>query len=106
MDLRQFVEIISFYIYEETKSIEVSFRLSYDAEDEVRSDVLSIEEAKGMGFDLIQDDVDFLVNEEEDDYSFVEDFFDIETLDEDVLITYLNEYYIVNPDRLPNSELF
>jgi hypothetical protein len=80
--------------------------LSYDAEDEVRSDVLSIEEAKGMGFDLIQDDVDFLVNEEEDDYSFVEDFFDIETLDEDVLITYLNEYYIVNPDRLPNSELF
>jgi|LakMenE18May11ns_1017448.scaffolds.fasta_scaffold9959543_29 hypothetical protein len=100
------VEIISYYIYEETKSIEVSFRLSYDAEDEVRSDVLSIEEAKGMGFDLIQDDVDFLVNEEEDDYSFVEDFFDIETLDEDVLITYLNEYYIVNPDRLPNSELF
>ena len=100
------VEIISYYIYEETKSIEVSFRLSYDAEDEVRSDVLSIEEAKGMGIDLIQDDVDFLVNEEEDDYSFVEDFFDIETLDEDVLITYLNEYYIVNPDRLPNSELF
>jgi len=100
------VEIISYYIYEETKSIEVSFRLSYDAEDEVRSDVLSIEEAKGMGFDLIQDDVDFLVNAEEDDYSFVEDFFDIETLDEDVLITYLNEYYIVNPDRLPNSELF
>ena len=100
------VEIISYYIYEETKSIEVSFRLSYDAEDEVRSDVWSIEEAKGMGFDLIQDDVDFLVNEEEDDYSFVEDFFDIETLDEDVLITYLNEYYIVNPDRLPNSELF
>lgn len=100
------VEIISYYIYEETKSIEVSFRLSYDAEDEVRSDVLSIEEAKVMGFDLIQDDVDFLVNEEEDDYSFVEDFFDIETLDEDVLITYLNEYYIVNPDRLPNSELF
>ena len=100
------VEIISYYIYEETKSIEVSFRLSYDAEDEVRSDVLSIEEAKGMGFDLIQDDVDFLVNEEEDDYSFVEDFFDIETLDEDVLITYLNEYYIVNPDRLQNSELF
>ena len=100
------VEIISYYIYEETKSIEVSFRLSYDAEDEVRSDVLSIEEAKGMGFDLIQDDVDFLVNEEEDDYSFVEDFFDIETLEEDVLITYLNEYYIVNPDRLPNSELF
>ena len=100
------VEIISYYIYEETKSIEVSFRLSYDAEDEVRSDVLSIEEAKGMGFDLIQDDVAFLVNEEEDDYSFVEDFFDIETLDEDVLITYLNEYYIVNPDRLPNSELF
>lgn len=100
------VEIISYYIYEETKSIEVSFRLSYDTEDEVRSDVLSIEEAKEMGFDLIQDDVDFLVNEEEDDYSFVEDFFDIETLDEDVLITYLNEYYIVNPDRLPNSELF
>lgn len=100
------VEIISYYIYEETKSIEVSFRLSYDAEDEVRSDVLSIEEAKEMGFDLIQDDMDFLVNEEEDDYSFVEDFFDIETLDEDVLITYLNEYYIVNPDRLPDSELF
>ncbi len=100
------VEIISYYIYEEKKSIEVSFRLSYDADDEVRSDVLSIEEAKEMGFDLIQEDVDLPINEEEDEYSFVEDFFDIETLDEDVLITYLNEYYIVNPDRLPNSELF
>lgn len=100
------VEIISYYIHEEAKSIEVSFRLSYDSEDEVRSDVLSIEESKEMGFDLIQKDVDFLVNEEEDDYSFVEDFFDIETLDEEVLITYLNEYYIVNPDRLPESELF
>ena len=38
------------------------------------------------------------------DFEFEEE--DFETIDEDTLISYLNEYYIVNPDRLPKSELF
>ena len=37
-----------------------------------------------------------------------DDFFDDEfpTIDEDILISFLNEYYIVNPDKLPRIETF
>ena len=41
---------------------------------------------------------------EEEDFEIEDDEF--ESVDEEILISYLNEYYVVNPDRLPSSELF
>lgn len=94
-------EIISYYIHEATRTLEVSFTLTSDNDDEVRNDIISIAEAEDYGYKLIQEDFDIF---EEDDFEFEEE--DFETIDEETLISYLNEYYIVNPDKLPESELF
>ena len=49
-------EIISYYIHEATRTLEVSFTLIMDDEDEVRNDIISITEAEDYGYKLIQDD--------------------------------------------------
>lgn len=96
-------EIVSYYIYEDSNTIEVSFRLSIDSDDEIRTDIISLNEANDFGFDLIQENYDFLIGYVEDDE--VDDFDDeFKSVDEDVLINFMNEYYIVNPNRLPKSE--
>ena len=94
-------EIISYYIHEKARTLEVSFTLMSDSEDEVRNDIISISEAEDFGYKLIQDDFDIF---EEEDFEIEDDEF--ETVDEEILMSYLNEYYVVNPDRLPSSELF
>jgi hypothetical protein len=96
-------EIVSYYIYEDSNTIEVSFRLSIDSEDEVRNDIINLNEAQDFGFDLIQENYDFLTEYVEDDE--FDDFDDeFKTVDEDILMNFMNEYYIINPDRLPKSE--
>ena len=94
-------EIVSYYIHEKSRTLEVSFTLITDSEDEVRNDIISISEAEDFGYKLIQDDFDIF---EEEDFEIEDDEF--ETVDEEILMSYLNEYYVVNPDRLPSSELF
>ena len=94
-------EIVSYYIHEKSRTLEVSFTLITDSEDEVRNDIISISEAEDFGYKLIQDDFDIF---EEEDFEIEDDEF--ETVDEEILMSYLNEYYVVNPDRLPSPELF
>lgn len=94
-------EIVSYYIHEKSRTLEVSFTLITDSEDEVRNDIISISEAEDFGYKLIQDDFDIF---EEEDFEIEDDEF--ESVDEEILISYLNEYYVVNSDRLPSPELF
>lgn len=96
-------ELVSYYLYEDTKRIEVTFRLTLDSEDEVRNDIINLEEAEEFGYDLIDDNNDFFQfdDESEDDDDF-DDFVDI---DEDLLVSFLNEYYIINPNKLPKTEI-
>jgi hypothetical protein len=94
-------ELVSYYIYEGTKRIEVSFRLTIDSEDEIRNDVINLDEAEEFGYDLIQENLDFF----DFDDDFEEDDEDFQSVDEDVLLSFLNEYYIVNSDKLPKVEI-
>jgi hypothetical protein len=99
----EIVDLISYYIYEDTKRMEVSFRLNTDSEDEMRSDVINLDESKEYGYTIIEENLDFfdLSDYEEDEFDDIEDF---QSVDEDTLIQFLNEYYIVNPDKLPKTE--
>jgi hypothetical protein len=83
--------------------MEVSFRLNVDSEDEMRSDVINLDESKEYGYTIIEENLDFfdLSDYEEDEFDDIEDF---QSIDEDTLIQFLNEYYIVNPDKLPKTE--
>jgi hypothetical protein len=94
-------ELVTYYIYEDTKRIEVTFRLTLDSEDEVRNDIINLEEAEEFGYKLINDNNDFFQFDDEEE----EDFDDFIDMDEDLLINFLNEYYIVNPTKLPKTEI-
>jgi hypothetical protein len=95
-------ELVSYYLYEDTKRIEVEFRLTLDSEDEVRNDIINLDEAEDFGYNLIEDNKDFFQFDDEDE---VEDFDDFIDIDEDLLINFLNEYYVINPDKLPKTEI-
>jgi hypothetical protein len=98
----EILEIVNYYLYEDTKRLEVSFRLTSDTEDEIRNDILNLDEAEEFGYELVKDTLSFFdVSDEEED----DDFEDFDTIDEDVLQNFLNEYYVVYPDKLPKSEL-
>jgi len=95
-------EILSYYFDQDTKRIDVSFRLTIDSDDEFRQDIVKIEEAKEFGYNIITEDGQYFELDEDED----EDYDDFVTIDEDILLSYLNEYYIIYPDKLPKSELF
>ena len=95
-------ELVSYYLYEDTKRIEVTFKLSLDSEDEVRNDIINLEEAEEFGYNIVEDNNDFFQFDDEEDEDEFDDFVDI---DEDLLISFLNEYYIVNPNKLPKPEI-
>ena len=94
-------EIISYYLYEETKRLEVSFRLSIDSDDEIRNDVINLDDSKEFGYKLIEESLDFFTFDDE----IEEDEEDFQTIDEDALLSFLNEFYIVYPDKLPKTEI-
>jgi hypothetical protein len=97
-------EIISYYFDQDTKRIDVSFRLTIDSDDEVRSDIVKVEEAKEFGYDIITEEIDIFDFSDDEDYEDDDD--DFVTVDEDILLSYLNEYYIVYPNKLPKSDVF
>lgn len=99
----EIVDLISYYIYEDTKRMEVSFRMSIDSEDEMRSDVINLDESKEYGYTIVEENLDFfdLSDYEEDEF---DDMGEFQSVDEDILIQFLNEYYVVNTDKLPKPE--
>lgn len=96
------VEIISNFINKDNNVVEVEFRLRGDSEDTVRIDTIEFGYLQDFGygenflsFDLFDDD------DEDWDLGFDdEEFF----IDEDDLISFLNEYYLVYEDKLPGAE--
>jgi hypothetical protein len=94
-------ELIFHYLHENTTIIEVQFRLSIDSDDEIRTDMVDLNEASDFGYELITEDFDSQDDDEEDDFYWL----DSPSVDEDNLILFLNEYYIINPEKLPKPEL-
>ncbi len=94
-------ELIFFYLHENSNQVEVQFRLSIDSDEEIRTDFIDINEATDFGFDLIMEDYNLHEEDEDEEFYWLES----PSIDEDSLISFLNEYYIVNSDKLPNPEL-
>jgi len=97
-------EIISYYLNGDTNIIEVSSRTIEDEDDVLRNDTIDYTIVEEYGFDLVTESFDFFG----DDDDFEENVFEQETieLDEDELIVFLNEYYLINPSQLPKSEFY
>lgn len=96
-------EVVTYFLNTETNIIEVSFRTIDDSEDVIRIDSIELSVSEEYGFDLIVEDFDFFGD---DFYDEIEEDISRVDLDEDELISFLNEYYIVHPELLPKAELF
>jgi hypothetical protein len=98
-------ELVSFYVNEVSETLEVSFRLVGDNDDEVREDQIDLTEVEAFGYNLNSKiDLDLFEDDEygdSSDYDLIDDF-----EDEDEVISFLNEYYLIYPDYLPDPELF
>jgi hypothetical protein len=101
-------ELVSFYINETSDTLDVTFRLLFDKEDEIRTDQIDLDETIGFGFEFDSKNKisDAFGEDFEDEFSDVFDYSDEYDIDDDEVISFLNEYYLVNPKKLPKSELF
>lgn len=97
-------ELESFYINESSQTLDVTFRLLKDNDDEIRTDQIDLTETKTFGYDFFNDDMDDLWDEDDEDYfdTYDEEF----EMDEEEIISFLNEYYLIYPKRLPEPQLF
>jgi hypothetical protein len=96
-------EIVSYFLNTDSNILEVSFRTIEDDDEVMRTDSIDYSIVDDYGFDLITESFDFFDDDFEDDEILQNDKVE---LDEDELITFLNEYYTINPEALPRSEFY
>tara|TARA_R110000868_G_scaffold87157_8_gene243962 strand:+ start:446 stop:751 length:306 start_codon:yes stop_codon:yes gene_type:complete len=96
------VEIISHFISKESNIIRVEFKCINDEFDKVRTDTIEYDKLKEYGYDDSINFNDFSGDFEEDEWEseYDEDEFSI---DGDVLLEFLREYYLVE-GNLPGEE--
>ena len=101
----EIVEIISHYIDKNQNIINVEFKLLGDDEDIVREDIIEYSFFEEFGYDNKKsyDIFESFIDEDEDEWDFEDDTEFIEN--EDTLISFLNEYYIVYPKKLPKGQM-
>lgn len=93
-------EIVSYYLNTETNILEVSFRTIDDSDEEVRTDEIMFNIVEEYGYDLHTESFDFFSDDDDDiDDNVIE-------IDQQELISFLNEYYLVNPHVIPDSEIY
>ena len=99
-------EIISFYVNTTNEVLEVDFRLIEDDDSHVRTDKIELSELQDFGLEINHEHLDMMddIMEDYDDLDDEEE--PIEELDRDELLSFLTEYYTVNPDKLPEASLF
>lgn len=93
-------EVVSYYLNVETNILEVTFRTIEDSEDQIRTDNIEFDIVKEYGYNLETESFDFFSDDDEEDF---EDSDEVE-FDDQELLSFLNEYYLVNPQRIPLSE--
>ena len=99
-------ELVGYYVNDTSQTLDVTFRLLSDNEDVIRTDQIDLDEAESFGLSIDSSYDSF----ESDDDDYLDEMIrsyekDLE-VDEDEVVSFLNEYYLVNPKKLPKPELF
>jgi hypothetical protein len=88
--------------------IEVKFRLDTDSDEVMRTVEFQITEIEEYGYTILTEDFDlFDIDEwdDDDDFEYSDDELDDFNIDEEELISFMNEYFLIN-DHVPPAELF
>ena len=104
INVMEIKEIVSYFLNAESNILEVTFRTIADSDDVLRVDNIDYSISEEYGYVLESEDFGFYDDEFDDEEDYYEDP-KIE-LDEEVLISFLNEYYEVNPKSLPKPEYY
>lgn len=99
-------ELVSYYINETSHTLDVTFRILTDNEDEIRTDQIILDEIETFGYNILNKIDESFFDEDDDEFDEVYDDFDEDFLDEDEIISFLNEYYLIYPKKLPDAQLF
>lgn len=108
-------ELVTFTLNESSQTLNVTFRLIEDSEDEIREDQIEFDEINKFGYSFLDNNSQKFKNLFEDeeydsDYETFDDFNDDEffeeSIDEYEIISFLTEYYMVNEKKLPSVEPF
>lgn len=96
------IEILSHFVDKNQNIISVEFRLFEDDEDVVREDIIEYNYFEEFGYDEksvfdLFDELDESDDWEDDNYEYI--------ANEDSIISFLNEYYVVYPKKLPKPIL-
>lgn len=94
-------EIVTYYLNSETNILEVSFRTIEDSDEEVRNDNIMFDIVEEYGYDLQSESFDFFSDDDEVEIDEI-----IIEIDQQELISFLNEYYMVNPHVIPQPEVY
>ena len=89
--------------------IEVKFRLATDSDEVMRTVEFQLDEIEDYGYNILTEDFDLFDiddwDEEDDEFEYSDDEIDELNVDEDELISFMNEYFLIN-DHVPPAELF
>ena len=99
-------DLESFYINESSQTLDVTFRILSDNDDEIRADQIDLSETKTFGYNFSKDDTDDLWDKDDDDEDYFDTYGEEFDMDEEEMISFLNEYYLIYPNRLPNTQLY
>lgn len=98
----EIAEIVSHYVDKTQNLIIVEFRLFDDEIDVVREDFIEYSFFEEFGFEQDNFNNNLLESYEEDEWE--DESFDYIN-DEETLISFLNEYYVVYPKKLPKPQI-
>lgn len=89
--------------------IEVKFRLATDSDEVMRTVEFQLDEIEDYGYNILNEDFDLFDiddwDEEDDKFEYSDDEIDELNVDEEELISFMNEYFLIN-DHVPPAELF
>lgn len=101
------VEVLSHYIDKNQNIINIEFKLIGDDEDTVREDIIEYSFFEEFGYDNKKpfEMFESFLDEDDNEDEWGDDE-DIDYIDnDDILISFLNEYYIVYPKKLPKGQI-
>ena len=99
-------ELVSYYINETSHMLEVTFRTLTDNDDEIRTDQIVLEEIETFGYNISNNINEDFYEDDDEEFEDMFDDFEEEDLDEDEIVSFLNEYYLIYPKKLPEAQLF
>lgn len=96
----EIIEIITYHLNDIEEVLEVSFRTNSDDEETYREDKISYTDIDDFGYNFHSEieDIEFY-----DEYEISDD--DI-FVDDNEILSFLNEYYVLFPNKLPKPDYF